>query len=121
MSQLSVRWGRPISKRSVSRRSIGLLAVFGILSIALTNPGNARAQDQPAPRAAEEQIDWQQVGISVHDAVVLRPLGALSTLGGFVFFLAAAPFVAPSGRIATCWDIFVYGPYDDTFVRPLGE
>ncbi len=55
------------------------------------------------------------------DAVVLRPLGAVTTVGGFVVFLASAPFVALSGRIGTSWDVFVYSSYDDTFVRPLGE
>ena len=54
-------------------------------------------------------------------AVGLRPLGAVTTLGGLVIFLASAPFVAPSGRIGTAWDVVVYGSYDDTFVRPLGE
>ena len=53
--------------------------------------------------------------------MILRPLGALTTLGGLAIFAVTAPFVAPSGRIGTSWDLFVYGAYDDTFVRPLGE
>ena len=61
------------------------------------------------------------MGLSVFDAVVLRPVGVVATLGGFVLFVASVPFVAPAGRIATAWDIFVYASYDDTFVRPLGE
>ncbi|MCH7866864.1 MAG: hypothetical protein IH881_04160 [Myxococcales bacterium] len=68
-----------------------------------------------------EEFDWELVGLSVFDAVVLRPVGVVATLGGFALFVVSVPFVAPAGRIATAWDIFVYASYDDTFVRPLGE
>ncbi|MCH7600137.1 MAG: hypothetical protein IH973_10300 [Myxococcales bacterium] len=71
--------------------------------------------------APVKKFDWELVGLSVFDAIVLRPVGAVATLGGFVLFVASVPFVAPAGRIATAWDIFVYASYDDTFVRPLGE
>ena len=71
--------------------------------------------------AQVKKFDWELVGLSVFDAVVLRPVGVVATLGGFVLFVASVPFVAPAGRIATAWDIFVYASYDDTFVRPLGE
>ncbi len=106
-----------------SRSSIRLIAVFGVVSLAsfaLTYPERAEAQDTSAP-AFEQATDWQLVGLSALDAVVLRPVGTLSTLGGFAIFLASAPFVAPTGRIETSWDLFVYGAYDYTFVRPLGE
>jgi hypothetical protein len=103
----------------------GLLVVLGIFSVATANPRVALAQEASAPVVHEadheEETDWELVGLSALDVVVLRPFGTLSTIGGFMFFAATAPFVAPTGRIATSWDIFVYGSYDYTFVRPLGE
>lgn len=96
-----------------------LLCVLSFASSSMANPGSAPAQD-PSITVAEQEIDWELVGLSALDAVVLRPLGALSTLGGFAIFLGSAPFVAPSGRLTTTWDIFVYGSYDYTFARPLG-
>ncbi len=96
------------------------------VALVLLSATGALATEQGASADAEQarvesEVDWYQVGATTFDAAVLRPLGALSTLGGFVFFVASVPFVAPSGRIETAWDIFVYGSYDDTFVRPLGE
>jgi hypothetical protein len=81
--------------------------------------GPFTASQQPV--SDESQIDWYQVGATTLDVAMLRPLGVLSTVAGFVFFLASAPFVAPSERLETTWDIFVFGSYDYTFVRPVGE
>ena len=75
--------------------------------------------ETPAP--VESQIDWYQIGATTLDVALLRPLGAISTVVGFGFFLVSAPFVAPAERLETTWDIFVFGSYDYTFVRPLGE
>ena len=76
--------------------------------------------DEPAPpptRGERAFSVWEKA----FDAVVLRPLGAGATVGGFAFFLISVPFTAPSKNIPVCWDIFVLGPYDYKFVRPLGE
>lgn len=129
--QSNVRW----------RRLVGLIAAFSIASsgsLAAMNAGTDEAEEASVATVEVEteevvevtevaqitqvkKIDWELVGLSVFDAVVLRPVGAVATLGGFVLFVASVPFVAPAGRIATSWDIFVYASYDDTFVRPLGE
>jgi hypothetical protein len=53
--------------------------------------------------------------------VLLRPLGAGATVGGFVFFVLSAPFAAPSKGLSATWDIFVLGPADYTFKRRLGD
>jgi hypothetical protein len=65
-------------------------------------------------------ISRGEVGAKAMDAVVLRPLGAAASVGGFVFFLISAPLAAPSGGVGTSWDIFVLAPADYTFQRPLG-
>ena len=115
MSQSSGRW----------RSLYGLLVVLGIFSFAIANPHVTLAQEASAPVVHEvvheEETDWELVGLKALDVVIVRPVGMLSTIGGFVFFAATAPFVAPTGRIVTSWDIFVYDSYDYTFARPLGE
>ena len=105
------------------RRAAGFIALISIASSASLAQTGVDADGAEASQAVpiEEPVDWELVGLSALDAVILRPLGAVTTVGGFVFFLASVPFVAPSGHIGTAWDVFVYGPYDDTFVRPLGE
>ena len=69
----------------------------------------------------EYEFDLFEAGLTALDVVVLRPLGTLSTLGGLVFFVGSAPLVAPTGRLETTWDIFVFNSYDYTFLRPIGE
>ena len=125
-------FGSPAHDEEEAARSVPIkqarTALSGAISIALvlasaTPALGAEAQTSAdeVPAKVESEIDWYRVGDLAVDTAVLRPLGALSTIGGFVFFLASVPFVAPAGRIETAWDIFVYGSYDDTFVRPLGE
>jgi hypothetical protein len=112
---------------------IGLIAALSILCAAPSlADGDAVVEETVIEESAIEEsaieetafmedVDMEFVGLSVLDLLVLRPLGVVSTLGGLVVFLASTPFVIPTGRIGTAWDIFVYGSFDDTFVRPLGE
>ena len=78
----------------------------------------AEPQPEPPPTRRERAF---QVWESSFDLVILRPLGVGATLGGGAFFLASFPFVAPTKNWPVTWDIFVLGPFDYTFVRPLGE
>lgn len=123
-SMSSGRW------RERWRLLVGLVAILSIASSTSWATMNSDNDDgdgvaEPAVVAIqaepEAEIDWGFMGLSLLDAVVLRPIGAMTTAGGFVIFLVAAPFVAPSGHLGTAWDVFVYGAYDETFVRPLGE
>ena len=82
------------------------------------------AQNDNAPVSETEkvsEVDWFDASVIAVDLVVLRPLGAIATVGGMAVFVASLPFVAPTGHIETTWDIFVFNQYDDTFVRPIGE
>lgn len=94
-----------------------LLAVI----VAAGPVGAATADAMSEPEAVESGIDWFEIGATALDVVVLRPTGVLSTIGGFAFFAASAPLVAPSGHLETTWDIFVFNTYDYTFVRRIGE
>jgi hypothetical protein len=88
--------------------------------------------DAPEPAAeaeAESDLDADdetesavsEIGIKVLDAAIVRPLGAIATVTGLAFFAISAPLVAPSGNIPVAWEVFFLGPYEYTFVRPLGD
>jgi hypothetical protein len=74
--------------------------------------------DPEAPAPPERRAG---VGSQIFDALVLRPFGAVATLGGAIFFVISVPMVAPAKNIDVTRDIFLLGPYDYTFERPLGE
>ena len=105
------------------RRLVCLVAVFSLSSSAalatMNSDGDAIAE--PSAMTVEAETDWEFLGLKLLDAVILRPLGVLTTAGGLVIFLVSTPFMAPAGKIGTAWDVFVYGPFDETFVVPLGE
>lgn len=72
---------------------------------------------------AEQHVEGLGVGdvfSRAFDVVVLRPMGLLGVGTGCAFFAASAPFVAPAGNLSEAWDIFVDGPFEYTFLRPLG-
>ena len=77
--------------------------------------------EAPTDPEPEEGFFSSELPAQAMDAMLLRPLGAIASLCGFAMFLAAAPLVAPAREIPVAWDIFVLGPVDYTFVRPLGD
>ena len=74
---------------------------------------------------ADDHDPWYvtagSIGEKTFDVLLLRPLGFVATVGGFACFTAALPFSAIAQDIGTSWDIFVLGPADYTFLRPLGD
>lgn len=70
---------------------------------------------------AEELNRFEEIGGKVVDAIVLRPLGAGASVVGLAAFVIAAPLTWPGGNLGNSWDLFVVGPYEYTFVRPLGD
>jgi len=70
---------------------------------------------------AEELSPVDEIGGKVFDALVLRPLGAGGVVIGAAAYLIAVPLTAPGGNLANSWELFVQGPFDYTFVRPLGD
>jgi hypothetical protein len=106
----------------LSRRrfSGGLVLAVGV---ALALAGAAPASEPetiPAPQARETQVAGVGIGAKAFDVVVMRPLSAAATVAGLAFFVASVPFVAPSSKVHTAWEIFVAGPGEYTFRRPLG-
>ena len=107
--------------------------IAAVLVIALAPAGGAeepsssetRPSSPPAtaPIADPEAGGASKVGDQIVDAVVLRPLGALSLIGGAVFFVVTSPLVLVSQVIdyGTSWDVMVVAPWEYTVERPLGD
>ena len=109
------------------RRGARFLAV--LIALALLAPATGAAADTGAGGAASDggsgstywDVTWEQVGASVLDVVILRPLGFAASAVGVAAFAVSLPLVAPSKNIRASWDVFVMAPADYTFVRPIGE
>lgn len=79
--------------------------------------GTARA-DGPA---STNGFDARDVPIQAFDLIVLRTMGSVATVLGFGAFVAALPFTAATIGYEEPWQVFVLGPAEYTFVRPLGS
>jgi pyruvate dehydrogenase E2 component (dihydrolipoamide acetyltransferase) len=96
------------------------------------------AAAEPAEAAAPEAPDaggeltpaeapasaFEQNAAKAFDVFPIRVLSAGAMVVGFGAFIVSVPLVGPFGRveaIRNSWEYFVIGPYDYTFVRPLGE
>ena len=55
------------------------------------------------------------------DAIVLRPFAAGQAMLGIGAFAVSVPLAWATGRLDESWDIFVQVPYDDAFIRKLGD
>ncbi|MBW2274296.1 MAG: hypothetical protein JRG96_13565 [Deltaproteobacteria bacterium] len=84
-------------------------------------PAAAKSDSDSQEQNESGGIDVSHIGASTLDLVIIRPLGVGATVVGFVMFVVSVPFVAPSRGIGTSWEIFVEGPGEYTFVRPIGE
>jgi hypothetical protein len=106
---------------------VTLAACLGMLTLPLVawadehEEGAAQEQEQEFEEEAETASSRASGGEITFDVLLLRPIGAVSTVVGLGFFVGSAPFAAPSWTFEDTWDAFVVGPMDTTFSRPLGE
>lgn len=117
----------PKHSKLLTRAGFGALVTIWLLaSTALpaaaqeVAPADAATLSQTTDDASSGGAGW---GARIFDAAVLRPLGALSLVGGSIFFVVTSPLVLPSRIIdfETSWDVFVVAPWEYTVERPLGE
>ena len=87
-------------------RGVALAAIAGLL---LAAP--AQADSSP------------HMGKIIFDAMVLRPLGFVSTVVGVAFLVPAVLVSLPNGPQGReeAWGLFVEAPVERTFRRPLGD
>jgi hypothetical protein len=103
------------------RRGARCLAAAAILALTAAAPAPGLQGDSAGGEQVRAGVAWGEIGAKTLDVVVLRPLGAAATVGGFALFLVSSPLTAASLRIGTSWDTFVLAPADYTFERPLGD
>lgn len=85
------------------------LAIILVVSV----PGTALASE-----SGNEIGD--DVGI-ILDLVILRPVGVVATVGGFVIFVGSLPISLPTGSVRKTFNALVSRPAIYTFWRTLGE
>ncbi len=74
-----------------------------------------------APRAALGDVTEEERDLAfLVDVGVLRPVGLVTTVAGFVLFLVTLPISIPTLSIEKSFDILVANPARYTFVRELG-
>jgi hypothetical protein len=106
-------------------------AILSATALAVS-PAAADGEGEQAPPEEGAQIEhagepvsaFEENAARAFDVFPIRVLSACAAVVGFGAFIATAPLVAPFGRleaIRNSWDYFVVGPYDYTFVRPLGD
>lgn len=60
-------------------------------------------------------------GMMIADALLIRPLGIVATVGGTVMFIISLPFSALGGNTGEAFDRLMVDPAAFTFTRPLGD
>lgn len=74
-----------------------------------------------ADTSEDSDVTAKEAFLSIGDILVVRPLGAAATVGGFGIFAVASPFAAMAGAVNEVWDPLVQKPADFTFFRDLGD
>lgn len=72
---------------------------------------------------ANEDNEWsvERGFAAAGDVLIVRPLGAAATIGGFGIFAVASPFAAMADSTDEVFDTLVKNPADYTFNRDLGD
>ena len=104
-----------------TRRSLPAALALG-LAISLAAPGAQAASMDAFSKGMKSFAE------DAFDLAVLRPAGIVALLVGSVFFVASAPVAAPyhafqgsTEGIRGAYDVFVYPPYEYTFLRDIGD
>jgi hypothetical protein len=101
----------------MSQRTRGFAATLAVIAVLFVGAA-------PALAYADEGLDATRKATPVLlDAVILRPLGLLLTLGGVVAFVPTGGIVAlmrPTD-IGKPFNLLVANPFRYTFMDPLGE
>jgi hypothetical protein len=82
------------------------------------------AADAPLAPSEAAPNRWADGAAKAFDVFPIRLLSSTAVVVGFGAFVASVPLVGPGFQmegIRNSWDYFVMGPYEYTFVRPLGD
>jgi hypothetical protein len=88
-----------------------LVASVCLATVALADSGTA-----------SDSSDWtvERGFAAVGDLLLVRPLGAAATVGGFGLFAVVSPFAAMADATEDVYDTVVTNPGEYTFCRDLG-
>lgn len=116
------------------RRAVAIfaaLALVGFEPAFADEPGDpATGGDAPAATdAAAQGVDssssrWADGAAKAFDVFPIRLLSSTAVAIGMGAFVVSVPLVGPGFQmegIRNSWEYFVMGPYEYTFVRPLGD
>jgi hypothetical protein len=70
---------------------------------------------------SDDTVSGDKATDMVVDAVVMRPLGLVTTVVGVVLTVVALPFTIPSGSVQSSAHELIVKPAEYTFKRPLGD
>ena len=93
-------------KRLVTSLSLTVFLAVSLPGVALANERGTETGDDVA---------------IVFDLVVLRPVGLVATVGGFLVFIGSLPISIPTGSFKKSFRALVAQPATYTFWRSLGE
>jgi hypothetical protein len=93
-------------------RLIAVMIMVALIAV----PSSVMATSQP--QGKDPQVEASSM---VLDALLVRPLGMVTTVAGFGLFVISAPFSLLGGNAGQAWDKMVVYPAKFTFARPLGD
>jgi hypothetical protein len=90
---------------------------MAVLVAALLQPAASWAVDEPA------SPQWLEIANKTFDVLILRPTGIVMVVTGAGLFVPAALLASPGGKgpMKEAYEHFVSVPFDNAFLRPLGE
>ena len=91
-----------------------LVASFCLATVTLADSGACSPCD-------DSEWTVERGFAAVGDLLVVRPLGAAVTVGGFGLFAVASPFAAMADATDEVFDTLVQKPGEYTFARDLGD
>jgi hypothetical protein len=95
------------------RQCLTMLVVSLLVVGSLASASEYHGRDYP---------EWDQdtAGLMIADALVVRPLGIVSTVFGGALFIVSLPFSALGGNTGEAFERLVADPARFTFARELG-
>jgi hypothetical protein len=94
---------------------VTLAASVMLAGVALADSGTA------SNSGSYDELSAESVFASIGDILLVRPLGAATTVAGFGMFAVASPFAAMADATEEVYDTVVTKPGEYTFCRDLGD
>ena len=94
---------------------VTLAASVMLAGVALADSGTA------SYTSSDSDLTVESVWASIGDLLLVRPIGAATTVAGFGVFAVASPFAAMADATEEVYDTVVTAPGEYTFCRDLGD